>query len=51
MVVERRVSGVMTSPVRGVNSETPLQDAVQLMSDHHISGLPVLIATVPWLAS
>lgn len=42
MVVERRVSEVMTSPVRSVNSETPLQDAVQLMSDHHISGLPVL---------
>ena len=42
MVVERRVSEVMTTPVRSVSSETPLQDAVQLMSDHHISGLPVL---------
>ena len=42
MVVERRVSEVMTTPVSSVTSETPLQKAVQLMSDHHISGLPVV---------
>jgi CBS domain-containing protein len=42
MVVERRVSEVMSAPVRSVRVDTPLQNAVQLMSDHHISGLPVL---------
>lgn len=42
MVVERRVSEVMTTPVRSVSTTTPLQEAVQLMSEHHISGLPVV---------
>ncbi|MEN9767107.1 CBS domain-containing protein [Vulcanococcus sp.] len=42
MVVERRVSEVMSTPVRQVRLDTPLQDAVQLMSDHHISGLAVV---------
>ena len=32
----------MTSPVRSVSRDTPLQEAVQLLSDHHISGLAVL---------
>ncbi|MEB3240724.1 MAG: CBS domain-containing protein [Synechococcus sp.] len=44
MVVQRSVADVMTAPVISVNPETPLQQAVQLMSDHHISGLPVLDA-------
>ncbi|MDA0726005.1 MAG: CBS domain-containing protein [Cyanobacteria bacterium] len=44
MVVERRVSEVMTTPIRSVGRETPLQNAVQVMSDHHISGLPVVDA-------
>jgi len=44
MVVERRVSEVMTTPVRSVSTTTPLQEAVQLMSEHHISGLPVVDA-------
>ncbi len=42
MVVERSVAEVMSSPVLSVTTTTPLQEAVQLMSDHHISGLPVL---------
>jgi len=42
MVVERSVAEVMSSPVLSVTPTTPLQEAVQLMSDHHISGLPVL---------
>ena len=42
MVVERRVSEVMSTPVRQVSLATPLQEAVQLMSEHHISGLAVL---------
>ena len=42
MVVERRVSEVMTTPVRSVSTTTPLQEAVKLMSEHHISGLPVV---------
>ena len=42
MVVERRVSEVMSTPVRQVRLETPLQEAVQLMSEHHISALAVV---------
>jgi CBS domain-containing protein len=45
MVVERRVSEVMTSPVLSVGTATPLQEAVQLMSEHHVSGLPVVDAS------
>ena len=30
-----------------VTADTPLQDAVKLISDHHISGLPVVDAKVP----
>lgn len=45
MVVERRVSEVMTTPVRSVSTTTPLQDAVKLMSDHHISALAVVDAS------
>jgi CBS domain-containing protein len=44
MVVERPVSEVMTSPVFSVRPETPLQEAVTLLSSHHISGLPVVDA-------
>jgi CBS domain-containing protein len=32
----------MTSPVLSVTAGTSLQNAVQLMSEHHISGLPVV---------
>ncbi|MCT0217899.1 CBS domain-containing protein [Synechococcus sp. CS-1329] len=32
----------MSTPVLSVTPSTPLQEAVKLMSDHHISGLPVL---------
>ncbi|MCP9799934.1 CBS domain-containing protein [Synechococcus sp. RedBA-s] len=32
----------MSTPVLSVTPTTPLQEAVKLMSDHHISGLPVL---------
>jgi CBS-domain-containing membrane protein len=42
MVVERPVAEVMTSPVFSVRPETPLQEAVTLLSGHHISGLPVV---------
>lgn len=42
MVVERTVAEVMTSPVLSVRREAPLQEAVQLMSDHHVSGLAVV---------
>ncbi len=42
MVVERPVAEVMSTPVISVRRETPLQEAVKLMSEHHISGLPVL---------
>jgi len=41
-VVQQPVSAVMTSPVLSVTVDTPLQNAVKLMSDHHISGLPVV---------
>ena len=35
----------MTTPVLSVNQDSPLQEAVTLMSEHHISGLPVLDAS------
>ncbi|MEB3202374.1 MAG: CBS domain-containing protein [Synechococcus sp.] len=34
----------MSAPVLSVGADSPLQEAVQLMSEHHISGLPVLDA-------
>lgn len=42
MVVERTVAEVMTAPVISVRPGSPLQEAVQLMSDHHVSGLAVV---------
>ena len=42
MVLQLTVADVMTQPVLSVQAETSLQDAVQLISDHHISGLPVV---------
>lgn len=44
MVVDCRVSEVMTRPVLTVQAETPLQQAVQLMSEHHVSALAVVDA-------
>ena len=41
-VVQQPVSAVMTTPVLSVTADSPLQEAVQLMSEHHISGVPVL---------
>jgi len=41
-VVQQLVSAVMSAPVLSVAADSPLQEAVKLMSDHHISGLPVL---------
>ncbi|MFM2080206.1 MAG: hypothetical protein RLZZ219_888 [Cyanobacteriota bacterium] len=42
MVVERRVAEVMSAPVRQVGPDTPLQEAVKLLSDHRISALAVV---------
>ena len=42
MVLQLTVADVMTQPVLNITPETPLQQAVQLISDHHISGLPVV---------
>ena len=42
MVVQRLVSEVMTQPVISVTPQTSLQEAVKLLSEHHISGLPVV---------
>ena len=44
MVVERSVAEVMTAPVLSVAVDTPLQEAVKLLSENHISGLPVVDA-------
>jgi CBS domain-containing protein len=41
-VVQQLVSAVMSAPVLSVTADSPLQEAVQLMSEHHISGLPVV---------
>ena len=45
MNAQALVNDVMSTPVRSVGGDTPLQEAVQLMSDNHISGLPVLDGT------
>ena len=42
MVVDRRVADVMSAPVRTVLAATPLQEAVQQLSEHHISALAVV---------
>jgi CBS domain-containing protein len=42
MVVERSVAEVMTRPVLSVQRVTPLQEAVTLMSEHHVSALAVV---------
>ncbi len=39
-----RVAEAMTTPLLSVTPVTPLQEAVRLISEHHISGLPVLDA-------
>ena len=44
MVLQLTVADVMTQPVLSVSPDTPLQQAVQMISDHHISGLPVVDA-------
>jgi CBS domain-containing protein len=41
-VVQQPVSAVMTTPVLTVTATSPLQEAVKLMSEHHVSGLPVV---------
>ena len=40
MVLQLTVADVMTQPVLTVTPDTPLQQAVQMISDHHVSGLP-----------
>ena len=42
MVLQQTVRDVMTSPVLTVTPETELQEAVRLLSQHHISGLAVV---------
>ena len=44
MVLQLTVADVMTKPVLTVTPDTPLQQAVQIISDHHVSGLPVVDA-------
>ena len=41
-MVQQLVSAVMSAPVLSVTADSPLQEAVKLMSEHHISGLPVV---------
>ena len=42
MMLQQTVGEVMSAPVLTVTAETPLQDAVSLLNDHHVSGLPVV---------
>ena len=42
MELQQTVGEVMSAPVLTVTAETPLQDAVSLLNDHHVSGLPVV---------
>ena len=41
-MLQQTVGEVMSAPVLTVTAETPLQDAVSLLNDHHVSGLPVV---------
>ena len=41
-ISKRLVKGFMSKPVHRVTPDTALPEAVQLLSDHHISGLPVV---------
>ena len=42
MVLQQTIGEVMSAPVLTVTAETLLQDAVSLLNDHHVSGLPVV---------
>ncbi|QNI58343.1 CBS domains-containing protein [Synechococcus sp. BIOS-U3-1] len=42
MVLQQTVGEVMSAPVLTVTAETLLQDAVSVLNDHHVSGLPVV---------
>ena len=42
LLTQQTVASVKSTPLLAVGPATPLQEAVKLMSDHHISGLPVL---------
>ena len=44
MVLQLTVAEVMTQPVLTVTPDTPLQQTVQMISDHHVSGLAVVDA-------
>ena len=44
MVLQLTVADVMTKPVLTVTPDTQLQQPVQIISDHHVSGLPVVDA-------
>ena len=41
-MLQQTVGEVMSAPVLTVTAETLLQDAVSLLNDHHVSGLPVV---------
>ena len=44
MVLQLTVADVMTQQVLTVTPDNPLQQAVQMISEHHVSCLPVVNA-------
>ena len=44
MVLQLTVADVMTQQVLTVTPDTPLQQAVKMITDHHVSGLPMVNA-------
>ena len=44
IVLQLTFAEVITQPVLTVMPDTPLQQTVQMISDHHVSGLPVVDA-------
>ena len=44
IVLQLTVADVMTQPVLTVTPDNPLQQAVQMISDHHVGSLPVVNA-------
>ena len=42
MLLQQTVGEIMSAPVLSVTPSTTLREAVRLLSEHHISGLPVV---------
>ena len=44
ILLQLRVAEAMTQPVLTITPDTPFQQALQMISDHHVSGLAMVEA-------